>query len=87
MAAQLRQHIDECWDFELADEQRARDEAETVANALPAAMWNLPLGVDGNLYLMPDQRLVAADTPLYDPVTLTDKPQEFFADWPGPGVA
>jgi hypothetical protein len=33
---------------------------------------------------MPDRRLVAADTPLYDPVTLTDKPQDVFADWPCP---
>lgn len=32
---------------------------------------------------MPDQRLVAAETPLYDPVTLTDKPQDVFVDWPG----
>jgi hypothetical protein len=39
-------------------------------------------GVNGNLYLMPDQRLLAANTPLYDPVVLTDTPQTFFADWP-----
>ncbi len=74
--------IDERWDFQLADEQRARDQAEAEANALPAELQRVPPGVNGNLYLMPDQRLVAADTPLYDPVTLTNKPQEVFADWP-----
>jgi len=32
---------------------------------------------------MADNRLVAADTPLYNPVTLTDEPQSVFLDWPG----
>lgn len=83
IAARLRQMIDERWDFAAADEQQARDQAEAEANALPVELQRLPRSVSGNLYLMSDQRLVAAETPLYDPVTLTDKPQDVFADWPG----
>jgi choline-sulfatase len=84
IAARLRQMIDESWDFAAADEQHAHDQAEAKANALPAELQRITPGVNGNFYLMPDRRLVAADTPLYDPVTLTDKPQDVFADWPCP---
>lgn len=82
VAARLRRLIDERWDFQLAEEQRTRDQAAAAANALPAPQQPIAPGVNRNLYLMPDQRLVAADTPLYDPVVLTDTPQTFFADWP-----
>lgn len=36
----------------------------------------------GNQLLLPDGRLVEADTALYEPVVLTDNPSEAFDDWP-----
>ena len=79
----MRKQIDQQWDFGAADEQRNRDQAEGETNALPADFQRDPSYSVGHLYLMSDNRLVAADTPLYDPVTLTDRPQDVFADWPG----
>ena len=84
----MRDWIDTHWDFSTADEQKERDQAETEANALPDFMHPGELYIKGNLsmgnfYLLPDNRLVAADTPLYNPVMLTDKPQDVFSDWPG----
>lgn len=77
VAQRLRALVDESWDFDAAERQRRVDQAETTRHALPEEMrrW-------GNCYLMPDRRLVAADTPLYDPVVLTDQPETVFADWP-----
>jgi arylsulfatase A-like enzyme len=83
IAARMRQAIDQQWDFELADEQWGRDQAEAKANVLPVDLQRAQPYLMGNLYLMADHRLVTADTPLYNPVTLTDKPQAVFVDWPG----
>jgi choline-sulfatase len=83
IAERMRKQIDRQWDFGAADEQRKRDQAEGETNALPTDLQRDPSYSVGNLYLMSDNRLVAADTPLYDPVTLTDRPQDVFADWPG----
>jgi hypothetical protein len=33
--------------------------------------------------MLPEGRVVDADTPLYEPDVLTDDPGETFADWPG----
>ena len=58
----LKGLIDSSWDFEAADRRRRQDEARLQENSLPrdADRW-------GNCYRMPDGRIVAADTPLYDP--------------------
>lgn len=79
----LRHMIDQHWSFERADAQRALDQEVAAANQLPAAVRQVPPGVSGNLYLMPDGRLVAADTSLYAPVVVSDTPQTDIADWPG----
>jgi hypothetical protein len=68
--------------YETADEQRDRDQAEAEANAFPIDMRR-DFRLTGNLCLMPDNRPVAADTPFYDPLTPTDRPQDVFADGPG----
>ena len=62
---QLKELIDRSWDFDAAEAQRRRDEEILRRNPLPAAArrW-------GNCYHMPDGRIVAADTPLYDPVVI-----------------
>ncbi len=59
---QLKALIDDSWDFDAAEAQRRQDEKLLQDNALPEAArkW-------GNLYRMPDDRIVAADTPLYEP--------------------
>ena len=59
---QLKTLINDSWDFDAAEAQRRQDEKLLQDNALPEAArkW-------GNLYRMPDDRIVAADTPLYEP--------------------
>lgn len=37
-----------------------------------------------NQLVLPDGRIVEADTALYQPVVLTERPQEAFDDWPDP---
>lgn len=83
IAERMRTQIDAQWNFTKADEQWQRDQALALANALPSDWIPDQPYLMGNLYLMPDNRLVAADTPLYEPKTLTDRPQDVFADWPG----
>ncbi|NJN82179.1 MAG: hypothetical protein HC802_07815, partial [Caldilineaceae bacterium] len=77
--ARLRGLIDASWDFDAAERQYLADKATSDAARIAFD------GDWGNLYLMADGRLVAADTPLYTPVTLTEHPEELFADWPGEG--
>ena len=62
---QLKQLIDESWNFDAAEAQRRKDEEILRRNHLPEAArrW-------GNCYQIPDGRIVAADTPLYDPVVI-----------------
>ena len=59
---QLKALIDDSWDFDAAEAQRRQDEKRLLDNSLPEAArkW-------ANWYRMPDGRIVAADTPLYDP--------------------
>ena len=59
---QLKALIDDSWDFDAAEAQRRQDEKRLLDNSLPEAArkWD-------NWYRMPDGRIVAADTPLYDP--------------------
>lgn len=41
-------------------------------------------GTSGNAYHMPDGRIVDADTPLYRPSILVERPADAIADYPGP---
>ena len=59
---QLQALIDDSWDFDAAEGQRRQDEQMLRDNSLPEAARDW-----GNWYRMPDERIVAADTPLYDP--------------------
>lgn len=61
----LRALIDRTWDFDAAEAQRQQDAEALRQHPLPEAArkW-------GNCYRMPDGRIVAADTPLYDPVVV-----------------
>ena len=59
---QLKALIDDSWDFDAAEAQRRQDEEELRHNPLPESARG-----HGNCYRMPDGRIVAADTPLYDP--------------------
>lgn len=75
----LAAFVAETMDFEAAAEQRTIDGADAESRALA-----LPPGHgSGNAYLMPDGRIVDADTPLYQPHVLTRNPSVAFADWPG----
>ena len=59
---QLKSLIDESWDFDAAEAKRRRDEELLRRNPMPESARG-----QGNCYRMPDGRIVAADTPLYDP--------------------
>ena len=59
---QLKALVDETWDFDAAEAQRRKDEEELRRNSLKDGARR-----HGNCYQMPDGRIVAADTPLYDP--------------------
>ncbi len=75
--AELRQFAEASIDFEAAE--RERDERD---GDLPQDYPHLPRRACENLYLLPDGRLVEADTPLYAPSLISDKPAQFFADYP-----
>jgi len=76
---ELRAFVAETMDFEAALEERARDKARKDEQfALDA-----PELTSGNAYLLPDGRVVDADTPVYDPRVVTADPAELFGDWPG----
>lgn len=59
---ELKALVDGSWDFDAAEAQRHMDEAELGRNSLNAGARR-----HGNCYHMPDGRVVAADTPLYEP--------------------
>lgn len=62
---ELKALVDGSWDFDAADVQRQKDEEELRRNSLKKGT-----GRHGNCYYMPDGRVVAADTPLYDPTVV-----------------
>ena len=59
---QLKALVDESWDFDAAEAQRNKDEEERRRNALRGDARR-----HGNCFQMPDGRIVAADTALYEP--------------------
>jgi len=74
----FRRLLDETMDFEAAAEERmkAADESGKYGFGL-----DIPPGT-GNVYQMPDGRLVDADTPLYRPFVLAPDASRVFDDWP-----
>jgi choline-sulfatase len=73
----LRRIFKETVDFEEIARKRKQDLEYTKEFSLP-----IPKG-HGNAYLMPDGRLVDAETPLYQPFLLSKEPGYAFDDWPG----
>ena len=62
---QLKALVDGSWDFDAAEAQRHMDEEELRRNSLREGARR-----HGNCYQMPDGRVVAADTSLYDPAVV-----------------
>lgn len=76
-AACLRSIATDSVDFEQCDERRAADMRRQAEHELV-----IPKGTNGNVYHLPDGRIVDAETMLYKPDVLTDTPEEAFRDWP-----
>lgn len=69
--------VDETMDFETVRPERRRAREELDRHELPISKGH------GNAYVMPDDRIVDADTPLYRPYVLARNPEKVFEDWPG----
>lgn len=69
--------VDETMDFGSVAAERRRDRAELDRHELSISQGH------GNAYVMPDDRIVDADTPLYRPYVLARDPSQVFEDWPG----
>ncbi|MFB6217759.1 MAG: sulfatase [Halobacteriaceae archaeon] len=70
----LRAHVEETVDFDALEAQQERDR-----EALSAHDRDLPQGTSGNMYHLPDGRVVDADTALYEPSVVGD-PEDLFGD-------
>jgi choline-sulfatase len=73
----LARHAAESIDFDAAGRERAERDGElgkTYAQDLPAGT--------ANLYVLPDGRVVSAETPIYEPQVVADSPTAAFGkDW------
>jgi choline-sulfatase len=83
-AAEMRDKLaafaEESMDFDGAERDRTERDADLRERyAQPPSAKN----ATGNLYIMPDGRVVNADDPLYDPTVIFDDPARDFGDWPG----
>jgi choline-sulfatase len=76
----LRRTVARTMDFDAAEAERLRDKEESEEYLL-----KIPRGT-GNAYLLPDGRLISAETTLYHPEVLAEDPSEAFADQPGSAV-
>ncbi len=65
---ELKALVDGSWDFDAAEAQRRKDEEALRRNSIGERV-----GRHGNCYHMPDGRVVAADTPLYEPTVVDVK--------------
>jgi choline-sulfatase len=74
----LRALVEESIDFEAAAAARASDEAAR------SAATGFARGT-GNVFVLPDGRLIDADTTLYHPTVLAEDAASVFADWPQNG--
>jgi choline-sulfatase len=68
----LRAYVADTVDFDALADQQERDR-----EALADHDCDLPQGTSGNMYHLPDGRVVDADTPLYDPRVVGD-PEDLF---------
>jgi len=85
----LRALVDRTFDFEAARERREQN-IERKEREHSLSVPERPLGEryhdgGGNLYHLPDGRIVAADSALYDPEVVTGDPSSMFDDWPEDG--
>lgn len=76
----LRELVMESIDFAEVERQRAKDEALKADHSL-GLDWT-PVGGSGNMYHLPDDRIVVADSPVYNPDIVTDDPAGEYPDWP-----
>lgn len=74
----LRELVNETMDFDAAEEERKRDQQQ-LEEDYPLS---IPEGTR-NMYHMPDGTVVDADSPLYRPHVLTERPDVAFDDYPG----
>ena len=74
--AYFRGLVAETMDFDAAEEERKAD--QQMKKEMPL---EIPSGT-GNIFLMPDGRLLNADDMLYKPTVLSHNPAEDFEDWP-----
>lgn len=74
----LREFVGTSLDFEAADEQKEKDEAWARAEF----ELQTPETTDGNLYHLPDGRLVDAGKSIYDPSVVVENPVKSYDDWP-----
>lgn len=72
----LRATVDASIDFDAVVDQRAEDAAFSEERSL-----GVPHG-SGNIYELPDGRLVDAGDVLYRPTVIAEDPSTVFADWP-----
>ncbi len=78
-AARLKSMLVAWWDFDAAELKHKEDAARSAPRRLPNAHGT-------NYYHMPDGRIVASDTPLYEPALGLENPAEMIADWPHPSA-
>lgn len=72
----LRDYVDDGLDFDVVDEKRARHHELTQQFQLGASQGG------PNQYHLPDGRVIDADTPLYQPHVITERPDIAFDDYP-----
>lgn len=95
----LRDYVDETLDFEAAAEMRRADEKRAAENhvlttgdgtdadveeaRLDLMKVDIPETTDGNLYHLPDGRIVDAGLSIYRPEEIIKEPASAYDDWPG----
>jgi choline-sulfatase len=95
----LREYVDETMDFEAAEEKRHDDQQRVTENhilttggdtdvdvsedRLDLMKVNIPETTDGNLYHLPDGRIVDAGLTIYKPEEIIEDPESAYDDWPG----
>ncbi|MFH5801019.1 sulfatase [Haladaptatus sp. CMAA 1911] len=97
----LRTYVDETLDFEAAAEKRRVDERSAQEHHVLVSgngdedvqefrrnvmKLDIPETTDGNLYHLPDGRIVDAGLSIYKPEEIIENPTEAYDDWPGDNV-
>ncbi|EMA37187.1 choline-sulfatase [Halococcus hamelinensis 100A6] len=96
---QLRTYVEETLDFEKVDKKRHTDQRRAAENHVLTAdghtdidtsefrsdlmKLNIPDTTDGNLYHLPDGRIVDGGLTIYKPKEIIENPADAYDDWPG----